>query len=318
MKKSKVVAIAMSFVLIIFSGCSSNQSVNDPSAPTSAETNALPTITEEPTLMPTEEPTVIPTPTPLPGDLVLPIDSFSSEIPWLPMDNTKRPGTYMFMFNTTIPPFTNESVRKAFVAAIDRESLIPIAEKYGTENPVAATSLVPSETLGRDFYNVVGIPFDPDMAKQYLAEAGYTDPENFPSPTVLINVSGDAAPGYHVQIANAMIKMWQENLGITVNAELLDWETYKERIVSNPPEILRLSWAADFNDPDNFLRELFVSDSQYNYGHFSNTEYDQLVEQAANTSDPAERQILYTQAEQILCEKDAAILPIYHATWNLP
>jgi len=46
---------------------------------------------------------------------------------------------------------------------------------------------------------------------------------------------------------------------------------------------------------------------------WSNADYDALVEEAATLTDPAERQALYMEAEQILVYEDAAIIPI---TWS--
>jgi len=76
----------------------------------------------------------------------------------------------------------------------------------------------------------------------------------FPAVTLLINVSGGGTPYFHTRLANEMAQMWEKNLGIAVNVELITvWGEYLDRINSNPPEIFRLSWAADYNDPDNFL-----------------------------------------------------------------
>jgi ABC-type oligopeptide transport system substrate-binding subunit len=63
------------------------------------------------------------------------------------------------------------------------------------------------------------------------------------------------------------------------------------------------------------LREIFHSGSQTNYGKFSNSEFDQLVDSAAKSKNPAERQELYIRAERLLCETEAAVIPIYHATF---
>jgi oligopeptide transport system substrate-binding protein len=248
----------------------------------------------------------------------LPVDTLGKNKPWLPMENSARPGTYYFYFNLSKPPFNSVLVRQAFAAAIDREALVEIAAKYGAQDPRPATSFTPPETLGRDLYNKVGIPFDPARAQELLAEAGYTDAGKFPPVTLLINMGGDAAPGFHVKITDEMVRMWEQHLGIKVKVEVVEWGTYRDRIASNPPEIFRLSWAADYNDPDNFLREIFSSGSEYNYGSFSNAEFDLLVNRAKNSYNPAQRQELYIQAEQILCETEAALIPIFHSTYNLP
>ncbi len=258
------------------------------------------------------------TPTPLPGTTVLSVDTLVKSIPWLPVENTARPSTYYFYFNLSKPPFNNLLARQAFAAAIDRDALAVIAKGYGIKNPRAATTLTPPEILGRDLYNQVGIPFNPTQAKDLLAQAGYTEASPFPPVTLLTAAGSDAASSLHVKIADAIVQMWQQYLGVKVAVETIRPGAYQERIKSNPPEVFRLAWVADYNDPDDFLREIFHSGSQYNYGKFSNPEFDQLVDRAAKATDPAERQELYILAERLLCETEAVLIPIYHSTYNAP
>lgn len=314
MKKS-IRSVFIAFVILAISLSCGVVSTSVP--PTDIPSPIPPTLTPEPTATPTA--TTIPSPTPLPGTVVLPIDTFGKSIPWLPMDNSTRPGTYYFYFNISKPPFNSALVRQAFAAAIDRETLVEIAKKYGAKNPRPATTFTPPETLGRDLYNEVGMSFNPANAKDLLAQAGYTDTSKFPPVALMISLSGDAAPGFHVKITDEMVKMWQQYLGVKVTIEVVQWGTaYSDRIKNNPPEMIRMGWAADYNDPDNFLREIFKTGSQYNNGKFSNSEFDSLVDRASKSNDPAERQELYIQAERILCETEAALIPIYHTTYNIP
>ena len=283
----------------------------------------LPEATSEPTAVPptetyTPEPTFTPSPTSVPGKQVFPIDSLAEEIPWLPMDESNVPGTSYVAFNTESPPFNNVLVRQAFSYAIDREVITEMATKYYTRNARPATVFTPPEVLGRDLYGEVGINFDPQRAKELFVEAGYSDPSAFPSVTYLVNASGETAPGARFNIANAMADMWQEHLGITVNVVAVgNWGNFLDRLRDDPPEMYRLAWKADYIDPDNFLREVFHSDADSNFGRFSNTEFDQLVESAKlQRTRPEKRQLLYIQAEYILCEEQAAVIPLYFSTYD--
>ncbi len=311
MKKSIGLVFLALALLTVSSSCGV---ASTPIPPTATPSPIPPTFTPEPTATATQ----VPSPTSLPGSVVLPVDTLGESSPWLPLDKTARPGTYYFYFNLSKPPFNSVLVRQAFAAAIDREALVKVAAKYGAKNPRPATTFTPPETLGRDLYNEVGIPFNPAHAKELLAQAGYTDASKFPPVTLSINLGGDAAPGFHVKITDEMVKMWEQHLGIKVTVKVINWGPYLDGIASNPSEMFRLSWAADYNDPDNFLREIFGSGSEYNYGKFSNSEFDVLVNRAKYSSDPAERQELYIQAEQILCETEAALIPIFHSTYNIP
>lgn len=302
------VFFAFVVLAVILSGCAP--------AATSLPPTAVPaTFTPEPTA--TASP--IPSPTPLPGSVVLPVDTLGKTIPWLPLDKTARPGVNFISFNTLKPPFNSSLVRRAFAYSIDRDILVEMAIKYKAKNAVHATTLTPPQTLGRDLYNEVGAKFDPQTAKDLFAQAGYTNPSSFPKVVLLVNASGDTAPGARFNMANAMADMWKTHLGVTVEVQAIQsFGEYNNRLHSNPPDLFWFGWAADYNDPDNFLRELFHSGSKYNNGKFSNQEFDQLVDSANSYGNPARRQDLYIQAEYLLCETEAALIPLYHVTFNLP
>jgi ABC-type oligopeptide transport system substrate-binding subunit len=232
------------------------------------------------------------------------------------MDNDAMPGVNYVAFNTSIPPFNSPLVRQAFAYAIDRQVIAEMAQKYRAKNSKPATTLTPPETLGRELYNQVGIVFNPQKAKDLLTQAGYSNPYTFPTVTMIVNAYGDIAPGARFNMANAMVEMWQKHLGISVHIKVIKtFKDYGNRLKTNPPEIFWQGWVADFNDPDNFLRGIFQTGSQFNYGHFSNSEFDQLVDDAAIAGDPTKRQELYILAERLLCETETALIPLYHLTY---
>ena len=312
MKKS-IGSVLFAFVVltVLLSGCAPASTPAPTSVPSTFTPSPIPpTFTPEPTATAT----LIPSPTPLPGSVVIPLDSFDKSIPWLPSDNSARPGVYYFYFNLEKPPFNSVLVRQAFAAATDREALVDIAIKYGARNPTPATTFTPSVALGRDLYNEVGIPFDSAHAKELLQQAGYTDPSKFPPVTLLSSAGGSDMPGFHVKITEAMVDMWEQNLGVQVSIETLDRGTFFGRIASDPSEIFRLIILSDVRDPNDFL-PIFNDGAEYNYGGFSNSEFDKLIDRASKITDPAQRQELYIQAERILCETEAAILPIFHADY---
>lgn len=317
MKKStQTVFFAFVMLTVILSGCAP--------APTSTPTSIPPTSTPSPipptfTPEPTATATLIPLPTPLPGSVVLPVDTLGKYKPWLPLDKTARPEVSFVGFNTLKAPFNSPLVRQAFAHAIDRDVMVEMAIKYKAKNPVHATTLTPPVILGRDLYGEVGTMFNPQMAKDLLEQAGYSDSSSFPNVIFLVNVSGDIAPGARFNMASVMADMWKTHLGINVEVQVIQsFSEYNNRLKSNPSDLYWFGWSADYNDPDNFLSELFHSNKEYNYGKFSNVKFDNLVDSASRSNDPAKRQELYIQAERLLCETQAALIPIYHSTYNIP
>lgn len=72
-------------------------------------------------------------------------------------------------------------------------------------------------------------------------------------------------------------------------------------------------WGPDYADPMTFL-DLFLSNSGNNYMGYTNKKYDQLILQAkASMTDFKQRWKLLKEAEKVLLEEDAAIIPMFQA-----
>jgi len=266
-----------------------------------------PTITAIPTLTATATITPIPSATELPGAITIPLDRLQPKIPWLSLEGTATPATFFVGFLSNKPPFDNPLVRQAFALAVDRGKIVNLASGSFYQNLLPATSLVPAETLGRDLYSAVGLAYHPQEAQALLAQAGYPNGEGFPSVTLMyLNAAEDP------KIAQALVQAWKEGLGVEVQLKpIASQAVYFSLLASNPSNLYFISWKADYNDPKNFLDDMLLK--QANFGKFANTEYEELVRQGEKAAaDPAQRQLIYIQAEQVLCEKAAAVIPIFH------
>jgi oligopeptide transport system substrate-binding protein len=228
--------------------------------------------------------------------------------------------TYYYGFVNTKPPFDDVMVRKAFAAAIDRQSLIDNVVK-GDQLP--AHSFAPPGIFGNvaaDF-NIGGWLVQENYADQlaqaqaWLAEAGYPEGEGLD--ILLMHNTSEA----HAQIAQAVQAMWQEAFPkAKITIENQEWAVYLKTLLPESPDaekpnVYRLGWCADYPDSNNWLNEVFNSKSGQNYAKYNNPEFDKLVEEAAFEPDPAKRQELYKQAETLFVDQDAAIAPIYYYTY---
>jgi len=129
----------------------------------------------------------------------------------------------------------------------------------------------------------------------------------FPPVSVMFNTNES-----HKQIAEAVVQMWREQLGVNVALGNTEWKVYLSEQDHLNYDICRAGWINDFNDPHNDI-EMFVTDGGNNRTGWSNKEYDALVAQAMLETDKKKRWEIYKKAEAILI-KEAPILPIYYYT----
>lgn len=200
-------------------------------------------------------------------------------------------------FNVRKAPFDNPLVRKAFSAAINRQNIAEVVQGSG----IPTTSWIPKGMLG--FSEDIGIDFNPDSAKKLLKQAGYKNGGDFPKVTFLYpDVSNNRI------IAESLQSMWKENLGIEVELINQEWKVYLDTLDTDPPNMFRAGWAADFPDPHNFMN-LFECNSGNNETGWCNPLYDEIVETAAGEIDENKRIELYNRAQLILTETDVPIAP---------
>ena len=90
-----------------------------------------------------------------------------------------------------------------------------------------------------------------------------------------------------------------------------DHKTYRAQLDLHTYPLFEGSWSADYPDPDNFL-SIFMSDAGNNRSNWKNAKYDNLINSARTLRDSKVREKIYHQAQKILLEDDAVILPLYY------
>ena len=215
-------------------------------------------------------------------------------------------GLYYYVVNNQQPPFDDARVRQALSMAINREVIGP--QVLGT-GEIPAYSWVPP---GMDNYGEPATVSWKDMpypekveeAQRLLGEAGY-GPDGEPLDVQLRYNTNEN----HKRVAVAIASMWKP---LGVNVELYNTETkvHYDELSRGVLEVARAGWLADYNDPDNFLN-LLKGGVEFNYGRYSNPEYDALLNEANQMTDLEERAGVLKQAEQIALD-DSAAMPIYY------
>ena len=207
--------------------------------------------------------------------------------------------SYFVEMDGTRPPFDDPKVRRAFAMSLDRERLI---EETLDGNATFANGLLPPRLPGFN-ESLRGIPYDPEMARQLLAESQYA--EDLPE---IIFTAADYGSGPS-SLVQFMVDSWNENLGVEVRIDLVDPDAYFYDLENVGEHLYTSAWVADYPDPENFLDLLLHSEAHD--ARYINKEFDLLVEEARTKGGTEARLALYREAEQLLMD-DAGIIPLYH------
>ncbi len=208
-------------------------------------------------------------------------------------------------FNASMPPFDDPKFRQALNHAVDKEL---IATEVLSELVEPAYGILPPGFPGYND-NLVGLEYDPELARQLLAESKYADPDT--RPRIVVTVPGTGGTiGLDLEV---IIEMWRQELGVEVEIQQVEWATYLEDLNQKRFQAYGgLGWQADYPDPQDFLDILFHTESTLNHGAYSNTELDAVLEEARTESDLEKRVSLYHRAEKLIVD-DAAWLPLWYA-----
>jgi oligopeptide transport system substrate-binding protein len=219
------------------------------------------------------------------------------------LQETEALGSFYYLCNCTRPPLDNIHVRRALALAIDRKKLCQLLHRDGR---FVAGHLVPRGTGGY-VYDGKEVLWDPKMARQELAIAGYPNGVGLPPMGITFNTSGQ-----HRLIAQAVQEMWRDVLGIAVELNCEDWKSFLFTRRSGNFFIARGGWMGDYNDPTTFLG-LFCGDAPNNFSRWQDGNFDQSMLAAEMARDGEERLGHIAAAEECLIGA-MPIIPLYFET----
>ena len=210
-------------------------------------------------------------------------------------------GTQFLAMNLSQPPFNDKKVREAFAYAIDRETL---CADLRSGDCLPTLSFIPAGLPGAietDQY-----AFDPEAAKQALAESSYGGPEGLPEIKLYYNSDYEERGQHSEWIAGEI----RDILGVTLKLEPMEGAalTALRKDPQTHPQLLYFgSWYQDYPDPQNWLSAFWTCDSSLNTVGYCNEEFDKLTKSGDTTIDPAARLPFYEQAGQMLIDDLPAV-----------
>ncbi|PYN38168.1 MAG: ABC transporter substrate-binding protein [Candidatus Rokuibacteriota bacterium] len=221
----------------------------------------------------------------------------------------KRPmiSVRFYGLNTRLKPLDDRRVRQALLYAINREAII---EEVYSGRYFLARGILPPGTQGFN-PRLPGYPYDPQRARQLLADAGYPGGRGLPPLQIWSSGKLEALVRELEQI-----KQYLGAVGIEAQVSYqTDWPTYSKLLDEGKLPVFAYAWYADVPDPDNFLFKLFHSTSPRNFFRYSSPMVDDVLVAARNAPDIQRRVELYQQAEQLVLD-DAPLIPMMHHTYE--
>lgn len=206
--------------------------------------------------------------------------------------------------NVRRPPFDNPLVRRAVNHAINKQALIELV--YAGRAQAAVNPLPPVVWGYAD--GVTPYAYDPDRARQLLAEAGL--PDGFRTTLWTMSAPRPYLPD-GLKAAEA-IRADLSKVGIEARIVSYEWGTYLAKTRNGEHDMCLLGWTGDNGDPDNFLFILFDKTSNANVAFYRNDALQELLLRAKREGSRAERERLYRRAQEII-HRDAPWAPLAHA-----
>lgn len=218
---------------------------------------------------------------------------------------TLRPGMNIayLAFNTDKPPLNNPAVRHALALSINNQRLMQ-SIYYGTAE--TAASILPRASWAYD--NDAKITeYNPQKSREQLKALGI---ENL-TLHLWVPTSSQAWNPSPLKTAE-LIQADMAQVGVKVVIVPVEGRFQEARLMDMNHDLTLSGWATDSNDPDSFFRPLLscaAINSQTNFAHWCNPEFDSVLRKALSSQQLASRIEAYEEAQNIL-EKELPILPL--------
>ncbi len=214
-------------------------------------------------------------------------------------------------FQTQKEPYQDARVRRALSMAINKKAIIDTVFQGAGE--VAKNPIPPTMWSYND--DITDYDYDPEAAKALLAEAGLS--EGFTTDIWAMPVQRPYNPNAR-RMAELIQADWAA-IGVKAEIKTYEWGEYLDRSKKGEHQTLLLGWTGDNGDPDNFLNVLLGCDavSGANRAKWCFKEFDDLLQKARVSTDPAERTKLYKEAQEIF-HREAPWVAIAHSTVSVP
>ena len=199
-------------------------------------------------------------------------------------------------------PLRLRAVRQAINYGFDRRKMmLYLRNSLGTP---AESGFVPAGMPGFDSSVVKGYHYDPALARQLLAGAGFPEGRGLP-PIHLLTISDYA--DFASWIAREL-----EDIGLKIQVEVVQKSLLLEQTARGQALFFRGSWIADYPDAENYLSVFYSKNpAPPNYTRFHDAGFDHLYEQALLENNDSARYVLYRRMDQLVMDA-SPVVPLWY------
>ena len=190
-------------------------------------------------------------------------------------------------------PWAIKEVRQALNYAVDKQTIID--ELFHGEGTVAS-----SDTPVPAWSDVEPYPYDPERARELLAEAGYEDGFDVTIRTFT------TAPGAELPLMAEAVALYWQDIGVNATIEPVDWPSLRsEWTEGRANDYVWTHRGFPFASAANGLEAGFMAASVF--ASFSTAELEAMIEDFSTEVDPAARTAKFTEIGQYLRDEAAAV-----------
>ena len=229
--------------------------------------------------------------------------------------------------NTATPPFDNANLRKAVVAATNRNALI--LTRGGSTLGKPATHIIPPGMGGFDQAGAYSARYDfyknPNgnaaLAKKYMKAAGFPSGK-YNGPEVLM-VGDDQAPAS--KTGEAFLEVLK-GLGFKVRYRQVPHDVMYSKFCQVPKAKVNIcpnvGWGKDFSDPESMLFPTFyggniIPSGNVNYAQLNDPEINKMMDKARQLTDTAERNKAWAAIDDKITSGAYVVMWIWDNNINL-
>ncbi|RND58955.1 peptide ABC transporter substrate-binding protein [Lacticaseibacillus paracasei] len=222
--------------------------------------------------------------------------------------------TYLDMNEEKVPDFKNLKLRQAVAMAINRDEF---ANKVIGDGSFGISTITPENSgsnskTGEDFSKEAAKEsktvqtYDLKKAKQLWAE-GLKEVGKSGEDVTLTTDDTDVAKKSAEYLQSAL----EQLPGMKVSISSVPFKTRIQRSLDGSAQFILSGWQGDFPDPISFL-DLYTTGNTYNFSHWSNKQYDDLIKASRGTDANSEtkRYDDLLKAQELL-SKESPVATLY-------